>query len=57
MLGVRRASVSEVAATLQKSGLIDYHRSQITILNRQGLEFACYECYHSTKQEFQRLLG
>jgi CRP-like cAMP-binding protein len=31
MLGVRRASVSQVAATLQKSGLIDYHRGQMTI--------------------------
>lgn len=57
MLGVRRASVSEVAATLQKAGLIDYYRGQMTILNRQGLESACCECYHSTKQEFQRLLG
>ena len=37
MLGVRRASVSEVAATFQKSGLIDYHRGQMTIRDRQGL--------------------
>ncbi len=57
MLGVRRASVSEVAATLQKSGLIDYHRGQITIRDRQGLEATACQCYHSTKQEFQRLLG
>lgn len=57
MLGVRRASVSEVAATLQKSGLIDYHRGQITIRDRKGLESACCECYQSTKQEFKRLLG
>ena len=57
MLGVRRPSVSEVAATLQKSGLIDYRRGQITILNRKGLEAACCECYQSTKQEYNRLLG
>jgi len=35
--GVRRASVSEVAATC-KSRLIDYHRGQITIRDRKGLE-------------------
>lgn len=57
MLGVRRASVSEVAATLQKSGLIDYQRGQITIRDRQGLEAACCECYQSSQQEYKRLLG
>ena len=57
MLGVRRASVSEVAATLQKLGLIDYQRGQITIRDRLGLEAASCECYQSTKQEFKRLLG
>ena len=56
MLGVRRASVSEVAATLQKSGLIDYHRGQITIRDRKGLEAAACECYQVTQQEFNRLL-
>lgn len=57
MLGVRRASVSEVAATLQRSGLIDYHRGQIAIRDRKGLETSACECYHSTQQEFERLLG
>ena len=57
MLGVRRASVSEVAATLQRSGLIDYHRGRVTIRDRKGLEaFAC-ECYQTTQQEYKRLLG
>ena len=38
MLDVRRAGVSEVAFTLQRSGLIEYHRGQITIQDRKGLE-------------------
>jgi Mn-dependent DtxR family transcriptional regulator len=57
MLGVRRASVSEVASTLQRSGLIEYHRGQITIRDRKGLEASACEYYQSTKQEFKRLLG
>ncbi len=57
MLGVRRASVSEVAATLQKAGLIRYHRGKMKILDRQGLEAGSCECYQVFKDEYQRLLG
>jgi hypothetical protein len=57
MLGVRRASVSEVAAIFQSSGLIDYHRGQITIRDRKGLEASSCQCYQSFNQEFKRLLG
>ncbi len=57
MLGVRRASVSVVAAILQQAGFIHYHRGKITILNREGLESASCECYQAIKQESDRLLG
>ncbi len=57
MLGVRRASVSEVATMLQKAGLISYHRGKITILDRKGLESASCECYQIVKQEYIRLLS
>ncbi len=57
MLGVRRASVSEVAAKLQKAGLIDYHRGKIKIVDRKGLEAGSCECYQVIKQEYERLLS
>lgn len=57
MLGVRRASVSAVASTLQSEGLIDYTRGVITVADRAGLEGAACECYAIIRREFDRLLG
>ncbi len=57
MLGVRRASVSEVASIFQKAGMISYRRGQMRILDRTALEAASCECYAKVKQEFERLLG
>jgi CRP-like cAMP-binding protein len=57
MLGVRRASVSEIAAALRKEGLIDYVRGQIKITDRSGLESASCECYSKVKDEYERLFG
>ena len=57
MLGVRRASVTEVAGRLQKAGLIHYRYGIITILDRAGLEAASCECYGVIQQEYDRLLG
>lgn len=57
MLGVRRASVTEVANRLQQAGLIRYSRGQITIQDRLGLEQATCECYGLIKSEFDRWPG
>jgi CRP-like cAMP-binding protein len=56
MLGVRRASVSEVAGALQQAGLIRYSRGVIEIVDRAGLENAACECYAAVRREFERLL-
>lgn len=56
MLGVRREGVTEAAGTLQKAGLIEYHRGHITIRDRPGLEARSCECYEVVKREYDRLL-
>ena len=57
MLGVRREGVTEAAGHLQEAGLIEYHRGQITVLDRSGLEQQVCECYAVVKREYDRLLG
>lgn len=54
VLGTGRAGVTMVANRLQKSGLIRYHRGEITILKRAGLEGISCECYQITKDVFER---
>jgi CRP-like cAMP-binding protein len=45
MLGVARPTVTIVAGTLQKAGLVAYRRGIVTILDRERLEGAACECY------------
>lgn len=57
MLGVRRAGVTVAAGGLQRSGLIQYRRGVITVLDREGLEAAACECYAIVRSHFARVLG
>jgi len=45
MLGASRPTVTVVAGTLQKAGLITYHHGHLTIVDRKRLESASCECY------------
>jgi CRP-like cAMP-binding protein len=56
MLGVRRPTVTLIAAKLQLEGLIHYRRGYMTIVDRPGLEKASCECYETVKGNFARLL-
>ena len=56
MLGVRRASVSEVASAFQGEGLIYYRRGNLRIDDRSGLEAVTCECHGVITKEFERLL-
>ena len=48
MLGASRPTVTTVAGTLQKAGLITYHRGHLTLVDREQLESASCECYRAT---------
>ena len=50
MLGVARPTVSVVAGTLQKAGLITYRHGQVTIVDREKLEGASCECYRTATE-------
>ena len=57
MLGVRRASVTDVVQELKERGLIGTARGVITVLDRAGLEKGACECYQTVRSEYARLLG
>jgi len=57
MLGVRRAGVSVAANSLRQQGVIDYHRGDIVIIDRPGVEGLSCECYKIVKQEYDDYLA
>lgn len=55
MLGAARPTVTVIAGTLQRAGLIKYHRGQVTILDRERLESASCECYRAATDLLRRV--
>lgn len=56
MLGISGDHMREGAKNLQEAGLIHYAKGHITVLNREGVEKRCCECYRIVKNEYDRLL-
>ena len=57
MLGVRRVGITAAAGGLQRSGLIDYHRGELTVLDRAGLEAAACDCYAADCKAYAATMG
>jgi CRP-like cAMP-binding protein len=55
MLGVRRPSVTIAMGTLQRAGLLTYHRGIVTVTDRAALEAASCECYGAIVKAFAAL--
>jgi CRP-like cAMP-binding protein len=56
MLGVRRSSLSIVAGTLQRAGLIRYKRGHVHLSDTDGLQDAACECYEAVRGHYERML-
>jgi CRP-like cAMP-binding protein len=56
MLGVRRASISDVLRPLQDIGLIRSRRGVVSVLDRPGLEGQACECNRVINLEYDRLM-
>ena len=57
MLGTGRPAVTAAAGALQEAGLIRYHRGNLTIVDRAGLERAACECYRITARSLRRAMA
>jgi CRP-like cAMP-binding protein len=55
MLGVRRVGVTTAAGKLQCEGLIEYHRGDVTIVDRRRLESRACRCYASDRAAYASL--
>ncbi len=56
LLGVRRESITHAAKRLQDSGLINYRRGHISVVDRELLNMNTCECYKVIKNESLRLM-
>lgn len=57
LLGVRRVGITKAANSLQNKKFISYHRGDVTILDRIGLEAASCGCYRTDKEIYQRIMS
>ena len=56
MLGVRRVGITAAAGLLQRGGLIEYRRGELTVLDRPGLEAAACGCYATDRKAYAELM-
>jgi CRP-like cAMP-binding protein len=57
MLGVRRVGITAAASAMQSSGLIEYRRGDLRVIDRAGLEAAACECYANDRAAYAETVG
>jgi CRP-like cAMP-binding protein len=57
MLCVHRSSVSNLAADLQREGMIRHSRGKVTVLSRADLEKRACDCYGAVRDRYNELLS
>jgi CRP-like cAMP-binding protein len=57
MVGIKRASLSEILEPLHEQGWVESKPEGITILDRKGLESDSCACYGIIATEYERILG
>lgn len=57
LLGVRRVGITTTAADFRRRGLIQYHRGEIKILNREALKAEACSCYQRDRKTYSTIIG
>lgn len=57
MLGVRRVGITVAAGAMQRNGLIEYKRGEVTVLDAPGLKRMACSCYAADRRVYDQLLG
>jgi CRP-like cAMP-binding protein len=57
MIGAQRTGVTAAAAALRRAGLVSYTHGRIRLLDIQGLEKDCCECYRVISRELEQYVA
>lgn len=57
LLGVRRVGITTAAGSLQRKGLITYHRGEVTVVDRCGLAAVACSCYAADRSVYSALMS
>jgi hypothetical protein len=49
--------ITVAAGMLQRQGLISYHRGELRVCDRQGLEAVACSCYATGRRAYREALG
>ena len=57
MIGVRRTSVTGVAADMQRAGMISYTRGRLHVVDIELVRMNACECHDDVRSQYDRIMG